>query len=109
MVGWNWTLSVAVWPGFNMSGNWARAIVKPVPVSAAASIVRGSVPVAVTITDCVADVFTATFSKARLVVLMLSVCIVAFNCRAKVWETPPALAVNFTACSVSTDDTFAVN
>jgi hypothetical protein len=92
-----------------VSGNLAPDTVKPVPVRAAASMVRGSLPIALSVTDRVADAFTATSSKAKLVVLILSVCMVAFNCRAKVRETLPELAVNLTACSVSTGDTFAVN
>ena len=53
--------------------------------------------------------FTATLPKATLVALTLSVGTTAFNCRAKVSETLPALAVSVTACAVATDDTVAVN
>jgi hypothetical protein len=44
-----------------------------------------------------------------LVALMLSVGTGTFNCRAKVSETLPALAVRVTACAVPTDDTVALN
>jgi hypothetical protein len=109
-VGSNCTLSVAVWPGFNVSGNVAPDTVKPVPVSVAALIVTGAVPEDVKVTDCsVAAVFTAALPKVRLVALMLSVGVAAFSCRAKFVETLPALAVNVTACAVVTDDTVAVN
>jgi hypothetical protein len=46
-------------------------MVKPVPVSAAALIVRGPVPLEVKITDLTAGELTVTLPKARLVVLTL--------------------------------------
>ena len=67
-----------------MVGNVAPDIVKPLPVSVAALIVTGAVPLEVKVTDCgVAAVFTTTLPKARLVALTLSVGTAAFNCRAK--------------------------
>jgi hypothetical protein len=39
---------------------------------------------------------------------MVSVGTAAFNCRAKVFETLPAVAVRVTACAAATDDTVAV-
>jgi hypothetical protein len=63
----------------------------------------------VKVTDCVAEVFTSTSPNPRLVALMLSVGTAAFNCRAKLSDTLPALAFSVTACAVPTDDTVAVN
>ena len=63
----------------------------------------------VSVTDCCAAVITCTFPKARLAALMLSIGTAAFNCRAKLLETLPALAVSVTACADPTDDTIAVN
>ena len=53
--------------------------------------------------------FTVTLPNARLAGLTVNVGTAAFNCRAKVLETPPALAVRVTACAVVTEDTVAVN
>jgi hypothetical protein len=82
--------------------------VKPVPLNVAELIVTGAVPVEVNVTGSVDAVFTVTLPNARLVGLMVNVATPAFNCSAKVLETPPALAVRVTACAVVTDDTVAV-
>ena len=90
--------SVAAWPGFKVAGNAAPDNVKPAPVTAAALMVTGTVPVEVKVTGCgVAVVFTTTLPNAKLVALMLSAGTAAFNCRAKVLDRPPALAVIVTA------------
>jgi len=107
--GRNCTLSVAVWLGFNVSGNGAPDNVNPVPVSAAALTVTGSVPVDVKVTDCVAAVFTATSSKTKLLVLTLRMSDAALNCSGTVIELPPELAVKIADCVVDTDDILAVN
>jgi hypothetical protein len=44
-----------------------------------------------------------------LVALMLSVGTAAFNCRAKIFETPPEVAVSVAAWAVETDAIVAVN
>src|SRR5580692_10201295 len=108
-VGSNFTLTVADWVGFRVTGNVAPDIVTPVPLSDAELMVTGAVPVEVNVTGSVEAVFTVTFPKARLAELMVNVGTAAFNCRPKVRETPPALAVRVTACAVVTDDTVAVN
>jgi hypothetical protein len=88
----------------------APKIWKPEPVTAAALIVTGAVPVEVRFTGCgVAAVFTKTLPKATLAALMLSVGIAAFSCRAKRLDTLPALAVIVTGWLATTDDTIAVN
>jgi hypothetical protein len=89
--------SVACWPGFNVVGNADPDNVKPAPFRVAPLIVTGTVPVEVKVTGCVADVLTATSPNATLVALMLSASIAAFNCRAKLLNTLPALAVIVTA------------
>ena len=108
-MGSNCTLSVAAWPGLNVTGNVAPDIVKPLPVSVAALIDTGTVPVEDKVTDCAAAWFTTTLPNARLVTLMFSVGTAAFNCRAKLSDTLPALALRVTASAVATDDTVAVN
>jgi hypothetical protein len=73
-------------------------------------IVTGTVPVDVRITGCgAATVFTTTLPKATLVELTLSVGTAAPSCRAKVSDTPPAVAVSVTVCAVLTEDAVAVN
>ena len=108
-MGSNCTLSVAAWPGLNVTGNVAPDIVKPLPVSVAALIDTGTVPVEDKVTDCAAAWFTTTLPNARLVTLMFSVGTAAFNCRVKLSDTLPALALRVTASAVATDDTVAVN
>ena len=108
-MGSNFTLSVADWVGFRVTGKVAPDIVKPVPVNVAELMVTGAVPVEVNVTGSVEGVFTVTLPKARLAGLMVNVGTPAFNCSAKLRETPPALAVRVTACPVETDDTAAVN
>jgi hypothetical protein len=109
-VGLNTTLSVACWPGFNVTGKVLPKIAKPAPVTATALTVTGAVPVEVKVTGWgVAAVFSTTLPNAKLVVLMLSAGTAAFNCRAKVLDRPPALAIIVTACAVATEATVAVN
>jgi len=105
------TSSVSAKVGFNVTGKVAPDKVNPVPFNLAESIVTGAVPVEVSVTGRVDDVFTVTFPKAKLGVLMVNEALAweAFNCIAKVLETPPALAVKVTACAVVTADTVAVN
>ena len=78
-------------------------------ISAAELTVTGDAPVEVNVTGSVVGVFTVTLPNARLVGLIVNVAAAAFNCRAKVLETLPALAVSVTACADVTDDTVAVN
>ena len=92
-----------------MAGNAGPDNVKPAPVSVAPLIVTGAVPVEVKITDCVVVELTSTLPNATLVALMVRTGTAAFNCRAKVTDTLPALAVIVTACAVATEATVAVN
>jgi hypothetical protein len=109
VVGSNRTVSVAAWFGFNVSGNVAPDIVKPVPVNVAALTVTGSQLVEVRVRDCVVGVLTATLPNARLVALMLSAWASPFNVRAKFLETLAALAVSVATCEVALHDAVAVN
>jgi hypothetical protein len=65
-VGSNFTLSVADWVGFRVTGKVAPDIVKPVPVNVAELMVTGAVPVEVNVTGSVDGVFTVTLPNARL-------------------------------------------
>jgi hypothetical protein len=109
VAGSNCTVSVVTWPGFKVAGKVAPDREKPAPVSEAELMVTGAVPVEVRVTDCVAAVFTCTFPNATLVALIVNVGIAAFNCRPKVLETLPELAVRVTACALVTGETVAVN
>ncbi len=61
------------------------------------------------VTGNVVGVFTVTLPNARLAGLMVNCGTAAFNCRAKVFDTPPVLAVRVTDCAVVTELTVAVN
>lgn len=109
--GSNCKVSVAAWLGFNVTGNEAPDIVKPVPVSAAALTVTGAVPVEVNVSDFVEAVLRATLPKLTLPALMLrvgTVAAVAFNCSEKLLELLFADAVNFTDSAEVTADTVAL-
>src|SRR3984957_700099 len=66
VVGANFTLSVSVCCGFNVTGNVAPDTVNPLPLIAAALIVNGPVPVEVTVSGSVEAEPTATLPKLRL-------------------------------------------
>ena len=53
--------------------------------------------------------FTATFPKAMLTVLVLNVGVYAFSSNPKVLDTPLAFAVKVAACVVVTETAVAVN
>ena len=97
----------------SVTGNVTASMLKPLPVSVAAVIVTGAGPVDFRVKDCVATVLTVTSPKARLLVLRLKVPLVAalavtgFSCRAKLRETPPALAISVAAWAEATEKTFA--
>ena len=80
--------------GFNVSGKVAPETENPVPLTLAALTVTGAVPVEDRITDWVAGELTKTSPKEMLVALMLNVGTPVPSCRAKVFATLPALAVN---------------
>jgi hypothetical protein len=102
------TVSFAVCPWLRVSGKLAPDMLKPAPVTVPALMVSGAVPVEVRVTDCgVADVFTVTLPKARLLVLSLKVGVLALSARAKVLETVPAVAVRVAVCAVVTEATVA--
>jgi hypothetical protein len=70
--GSNCTFRVTDSVGFNVTGNVAPDIVRPAPLSVAALIVTGAVPVEVNVTGCVDAVFTVTSPKVRLAALIVS-------------------------------------
>jgi hypothetical protein len=80
VVGSNVTCSVALCPGFSVTGIAAPPRVKPVPVSVAALIVSAAVPDDVTVTDSLVDVLIVTSPKERLLVLRLIPAVCASSC-----------------------------
>jgi hypothetical protein len=94
------TLNVTAWPGFSVTGKLAPDTEKPAPVSVAALMVKAKLPVEFKVRDCVDDELTSTLPKTTLVALMLRIRVAASNCRTKLLETLPALAVSVTACAV---------
>ena len=71
--GSKWTASVAVCPWLRVSGKLAPDMLNPAPVTVAALMVSGAVPLDIKVTDCgVAAVFTVTLPKAKLPVLRCS-------------------------------------
>jgi DMSO/TMAO reductase YedYZ molybdopterin-dependent catalytic subunit len=79
LVGSNPRDSVAVCPGFNVTGKVTPEILKPLPVSVAELMVSGAVPEEVSVTDCVEAVFTTTLPKLTLLALRVSAGIHAFS------------------------------
>jgi hypothetical protein len=108
VVGSNVTCSVAVCPGFSVTGKVAPPRVKPVPVNAAELIVSAAVPDEVTVTVWLVEVFRLTFPKERLFVLRLIATVCGLSCREKTFEVPLEVAVNVAVWVEVTADTVAV-
>ena len=107
--GSNPTVSVAVWPGFSVNGVLIPDSENPAPVIETPLIVRAAVPVDVTVTDCVAVVFSDCVPKATVVVLKLSAVVAAFSCKVYVSATPATVAVSVAVCAVVTAVAVTVN
>jgi hypothetical protein len=82
--------------------------VNPVPLTDPALMVMGAVPVEVIVTDCVAGVFRVTVPKATLLLPNVRVGVVAFSAKAKVFVTPPEVAVSVAVWFVLTAAAVAV-
>jgi hypothetical protein len=94
VVGSKLIVSVAVCFGFSVIGAVMPDSAKPVPAADTPLIVSAAVPDEVSVTVFVAVVLSASVPKATLVELKLSAAVVASSVRAKVFETPPAVAVS---------------
>jgi hypothetical protein len=94
VVGSKLIVSVAVCPGFRVTGKVVPESPKPVPATVAPLIVTGAVPEDVRVTVFVAVVFSASAPNATLVLLKVKPGAVAFSVSAKVFEIPPAVAVS---------------
>jgi hypothetical protein len=71
-------------------------------------MLNGALPVDVSVTDCVAGVFTTTLPNDRVDVLMPNVALAVFNCTEKDFELPFTLAVRVAVWAVPTDDAVTV-
>jgi hypothetical protein len=109
VVGSYFTLIVADWLGFKVSGNAGPDNVNPVPVNVAMLTVTGAVPPDVNSTDCVSSVFSGMFPKLKLVELISRDGTYELSCSAKVWDTPFALADKVANWEAGTERTCAVN
>jgi hypothetical protein len=107
--GSNPIVSVAVWPGFSVTGAVTPDPENPVPVTDTPLIVSAAVPEDVSVTDFVIAVFSGSVPNATLVALRFRAAVVAFNWRANVFATPPAVAVSVAVCAVLTAAAAAVN
>jgi hypothetical protein len=72
-VGANPTVSVAVWPGFKVSGKLTPEMVYPTPLTDPALTVTGTDPVEFSVTDAVPVAPNAIVPKFKLVALSASV------------------------------------
>ncbi len=83
-------------------------MVKPVPARVTLLMVTGAAPEELRRIDCVDSVFSTTLPKDTLVALTLNIGWDAFNCREKLFETLPAVAVSVAVCAELTAETVAV-
>src|ERR1700761_8265454 len=108
VLGSNCTFNVALWPGFNVSGNVAPTIVKPEPDNVAEVMETGRLPDEVTVIDCVIGAFTAVVPNAIPVELIVSADPLGVSCKANVVELPAAEAVSVAASAVPTVEILAL-
>ena len=77
VVGSNCTFRVTDCPGFRVAGNVAPETVKPAPANVPELMVTGAVPVELSVTGNVVDVFTVTSPNIRLTALSVNCGLVA--------------------------------
>jgi hypothetical protein len=82
-------------------------MLKPVPATVAALTVTNELPVDVSVSVCVAGVFTFTLPNEMLDGFTLRLMAAAFSCTLVVWVTPAAFALNVAICATLTADTAA--
>jgi hypothetical protein len=93
LIGSNCTVNDAVWPGFSVAGKLAPRIENPAPLSVTELTVSAAVPVDLSVTVCVAAVFSVMLPNPIVLALKVKVGASAVSCNANVFETPVALAV----------------
>jgi hypothetical protein len=78
-VGVNVTDTVIVWFGFSVTGKVPAATLNAAPLNEIVFTVTGAVPVDVSVTDCVAELLTATLPKLRLEELSVNCGVVGWD------------------------------
>jgi hypothetical protein len=96
------------WPGFSVAGRLTADDAKPLPDTTIELTVTGAVPVDVSVSICVVELFTVTAPKATLLAFALNAGVPALSCRETLFAEPPVVAVMTADCELLTEDTFAV-
>ncbi len=78
-VGLNVSVTFNDWPGFSVVGRLAEELENPVPVTPMELIVTEAVPVDVSVTVCVVELFTTMLPKEMLLALALNTGVAAFS------------------------------
>lgn len=103
------TSIVAETPGFKVIGKAGPENANRAPVTAAAVMVTGAVPLDIKLTERLATEFNGTLVKLKLVVLSVREGMYASSCNATFNEVPSAVAERVAGWEVRTGATFAVN
>ena len=109
VVGSNVNETLNVCPGFRVVGKLIAGVEKPLPVTEIEFTVTADVPLDVSVTVCVVELFTTTLPNETLLVFTLSADVAALSCSETDFEVLPVAAVSEADCAVLTEDTFAVN
>lgn len=107
-VGLNTRVMFRLWPGFSVAGRLTAEDEKPLPVTETALTMTAAVPLDVSVTVCVVELFTTTPPNEMLVALMLRAGVAAFSCSETFWDELPDVALTVAVCAVATEATFAV-
>jgi hypothetical protein len=99
---------LAVCPGFNVTGVASPVAPNREPATEIEEIVTGPVPEEVSVTACVAVLFTTTPPNETVVALRVSAGAAAFSCNEATFAVLPDVAVTVTVCALVTEDAFAV-
>jgi hypothetical protein len=94
VVGSNWIVMEAVWPGFNVVGNAAPEREKPAPLSVTELTVRAAVPVDFRVTVWDDALLRVTLPKPMLVALKVRVGSTPVSSNENVSDMVAAVAVN---------------
>lgn len=98
----------AVCPGFNVIGVVIPVAPNKAPATETDEIVTGAVPADVSVTVCVAVLFTATPPNETLLAFSVSFGEPTLSCRESALEVLPVVAVTVADCALVTEATFAV-
>lgn len=91
-----------------MAGKLTAEKEKPVPLTAIEFTVTGAVPLELSVTVWLVELFVTIEPNEMLAALMVNVAVAAFNCSARVRAVFPALALRVADCAVVTAATVAI-